>query len=391
MFLRKLLFTLIAILVLIVGGGTAYLAASGKMAHITGQHGTTSQVAATNGTTPNQNNEQSTNNVQNPNNQTEQAAQNNQNQMNMNMPDNTGQSTQNDSQEQNPGNQTQGNGEQSQVTAQAPGNQAQAPVQTLPPAPPIKLIDPQPYYEKLNKAQETIDEANKMITVDPFSPDSSKDGSMSAPDMAKLHQGIYKMSQGVTAMKETLDSLNGEIKGQTQTQFGVNPYQQYQNQNNQGYAYAVPYNAYGAPNYNYPQNPNYPQNYNYPNNNNAQANGTNQSPNPQAPVQQGQSGANSQQGNITQPSNQEGNTQNSTMPGMNTPGTTDPNSAHSSSQHLTTTPALGSSLDSGNIVRIALYVVLIGSLIAVFASIFGILKGLFQPPANQQTGGTTNV
>ncbi len=359
--MKKLLFTLIAVLVFIVGAGGAYLAATGMLSNLTGQHGTTSQSASTQVIEPNQKNEQNTNNQQQP------PAQDNQSQMNM--PENNGQSTQNHNQAQVPG-QAQTGGQQNPT--QSPANQTQPPVQTLPPAPPIKVINPEPYYDKLTQAQAIIDEANKMITVDPFTTDS-KDGSMSAPDMAKLHQGIYKMSQGVTAMKETLDTLNGEIKGQTQ--FGVDPYQQYRNQVNSGYSYAIPYNPYGAPNYSYPQNYNNPQ-----------GNGTNQ-----APVQQGQQGT------------QNSNSQSATMPGMNQSGTTDTSSAHGSqqvpdqaNQHLQSGNQVSGAtqtgnVDSTNIIRYALYGVLVVSLIAVFASIAGILKGLFKPATNEQAGGVANV
>lgn len=129
--------------------------------------------------------------------------------------------------------QPQATSQQPQVSGQQPqttgpnGQQAlQAPQAAYPANPTVRVIDPKPYSEKINKAKEIIEDANKMIVVDPFA-NSGKDMTGSGTDMSKLHQGIYKMSQGVTLMDQTLNDLNKDI----------------------GYNYQYPYNqAPGAAN-----------------------------------------------------------------------------------------------------------------------------------------------
>ncbi|MDA8235389.1 MAG: hypothetical protein M0Z31_11405 [Clostridia bacterium] len=221
--LKKILYTLIGVLVIIVAAGGAYLGFnSGQMNQSPGQKTAQNQQPMDMGNMDMGNTQQQAN---------------------------QGSQTPNNDQKNNPTTPNQ----QSQVTGPTGQQPAQTPPATYPPVPPVRVIDPEPYYDRINKAREIIEDANQMISVDPFA-NSSKDPVNSGTDMSKIHQGIYKMSQGMTLMEETLDNLNKEIKGEAkfepnpnqQVLPGYNPYQGY-NQQNLPYSYNPQYPGISNP------------------------------------------------------------------------------------------------------------------------------------------------
>lgn len=338
--LRKILYALIGVLVVIVAAGGAYLALNGN--HLGQNHAKSQQTAKTQQPADQSNNKQA---------QNQQASDPNQNttgtdqQMQMNGTD--GQQTQNSgttaqqSQPDAAGQQQQipGLGGQQQQT---PGAAGQQPV-PYPAAPQVRVINPDPYYDRLNKAQEIISDANKMITVDPFA-DSGKDPANNSTDMSKLHQGIYKMSEGMTIMQDTLDTLNKDIKGAAG--FSPNPYQQ-------GY----PYQGY------YQQ----PQQYGY--NQQSQPYGYNsQYPYNQVPGTNYQQPPNQTQPNNQTNANQSGSQQNYQVPGNQA-------AAHSA----TPTNLLGNFSLQKTVTYVA-YGILAASIAGVFIAILGMVNSMFKKP-----------
>lgn len=324
--LRKILYALIIVLVVIVAGGGGYLALNGG--HL-GNHGKTQQTAQApdktqkTGETPASSAQQNQSTTQ-------------QSQSTSQQPQQTGQNQAANQQTQTPNQQPQTSGQQ--PPAPVANGQQPAPI-PYPAAPPVRLVDPDPYYDRLNKAQEVIEDANKMITVDPFA-NSGKDPAANGADMSKLHQGIYKMSQGMTIMEETLDTLNQDIKGTAK--FGSNPGQQaYQGYN--------PYQGYNQQNLPYGYNQQYP--YNQP------------------------GYSNQQQPNQTQP-NQNLNQ-------------TDPNAAlHQASggqSHGTGAAGILGNVSAKKLLTTVAYGILIASIVGVFVAILGMVNSMFRKPGGSQS------
>jgi hypothetical protein len=332
--LRKILYALIGVLVIVVAAGGSYLV-------LTGGHGSNQskiQQTAQQEQPADQNKPQSpaTNGQQN---QTPGAP--------AQQPQNHG----------TPGQQSGTQGQQpqagstdrqrpSQVTGPNGQQPAQAPPILYPAAPPVRTIDPDPYYDRLNKAQEVIEEANKMITVDTFADTGSKDPAGSGADMSKLHQGIYKMSQGMTVMQETLNNLNKDIKGDAQ--FGPNP-------NQPAYSGYYPYQGYYQPNTPYGYNPQYPYNQV-----------------PGIPYQQQPQPGQSQPGNQTdtgQPNNQQL---------QQTPGNQPMN-------HGTNTASPLGNVSLKKLITYIAYGILAASITGVFVAILGMVNSMFKKPDSSQS------
>jgi len=354
--LKKILYALIGVLVVIVAAGGAYLGLnSGQM-----NHGNSQQVAQ-NQQTPGTGNTETGGNQQKADQNSQDPSKDQQADPNQN-PQGHGTMGQHN---QTPGQDSQVNAPNGPQQPQTPGpngqqQQPQTPA-AYPPAPPIRVIDPEPYYDRINKAQEIIEDANKMITVDPFA-NSGTDAANSGADMAKLHQGISKMSQGMVIMQDTLDKLNKEIKGDAR--FAPSPdqpvypgYYPYRGYNQQNWPYGYNQSPYGY-------NPQYPYN---------QAPGT-PYPQPQQP----------QQSNQTQPNNQ-----------TNSNSQNNPNSQNNQQNHQTMgnqasnpntgiTANLFGDLSFQKILTYGAYGILVASVVGVFIAILGMVNSMFKKPNQSQ-------
>lgn len=357
--LRKILYALIGVLIIIVAAGGGYLAITGGHGS---NHGKNQQTAQKEQPTDQANTHQ----AQDPQNSATQSNETNPQQQPQ-TPGTNGQQNQNPEtpgqQNQTPGTpaqQSQNPGAQGQQP-QTPGSTGQQPGQAppvlYPAAPPIRTIDPDPYYDRLNKAREVIEDANKMITVDPFADTGSKDPANSSADMSKLHQGIYKMSQGMAIMEETLDTLNKDIKGDAQ--FGPGP-------NQSSYPGYYPYQGSYQPNATYGYNPQYPYN---------QVPG---SPNQQQPQPQpGQSQPNNQT-NFSQPNNQTDTSQPNNQQIQQTPG-------NQLMNHSTDTANPLGNVSLKKLFTYIAYGILAASIIGVFVAILGMVNSMFKKPDSSQS------
>ncbi|MFZ5640091.1 MAG: hypothetical protein ACOY4Q_05330 [Bacillota bacterium] len=314
--LRKILYALIGVLIIIVAAGGGYLA-------LTGGHGA------------NHGKDQQTAQKQQP--QTP-GANGQQNQT----PATTGQQPQNPG---TPGQQSQNTGAQGQQPQTNGQQPVQAPPGLYPAAPPVRTIDPDPYYDRLNKAREAIEDANKMITVDPFANTGNPDTANSGADMSKFHQGIYKMSQGMSIMEDTLDTLNKDIRGDAR--FAPNP-------NQPAYPGYYPYQGYYQPNASYGYNPQYPYNQV-----------------PGSPYQQPQPGQ-------SQPNNQTDTGQPNNQQLQQTPGNQPMNHGADTANPL-------GNVSLKKLFTYIAYGILAASIIGVFVAILGMVNSMFKKPDSSQS------
>lgn len=348
--LRKILYALIGVLVIIVAAGGGYLALTGGHGSNHNQTQQTAQKQQPGDQNNTQQQQSQTSGTDGQQNQTPGAP--------AQQPQNPGAQAQQSQNPATPGRQSGVQGEQSQAgstngqqpnQATGPNGQqpAQAPPVVYPAAPPVRTIDPDPYYDRLNKAREAIEDANKMITVDPFANTGNPDTANGA-DMSKFHQGIYKMSQGMAIMEDTLDTLNKDIKGDAQ--FGPNP-------NQPAYPGYYPYQGYYQPNTPYGYNPQYPYNQV-----------------PGGAYQQQQS----PQSDQSQPNNQTNTGQANNQQLQQTPGNQPMNHGADTANPL-------GNVSLKKLFTYIAYGILAASIIGVFVAILGMVNSMFKKPNSSQS------